>query len=898
MRRQAPRWLRGVAGPFLPSAHRDLILNDLDEDFTRRRQCPHLWYIAQAIHLMWTRPWHLRPVHHSKGSRLMWATLWQDVRYGLRTLRKAPGFTAVAVVSLAVGIGLNSAIFTIVDNLLFRPLPFERPDSVVSIYTSDDRDARFGSSSYADLKDLEASNVVLESLAGHSMMFAAISINGDNRLAFGEVVTANYFSSLGILLSLGAGFSPEHGVGEGGHPVTVISDRLWKRNFGGRADAIGQTMTIKSRPYTVIGVADASFSGMLPGVVADLWIPASMVADVEPAGMIDVVPSATGTTRLQQRGSRWLFMKGRLGEGVTIEAAQANLASIMTGLEQAYPISNRERRPTVVPATDVRFHPEIDAQMRPAGAVLMGAVGLVLLIACANLASMLLARGAARAREMALRSAIGASRGRLVRQMAVESLILSLLGGVAGLLLATWATSWIVSARLPIDLPISFTLTTDWRLVAFTGLLSVVTGLAFGILPALKASRPELVAALKDDASLTAPGRAFGVRHTLVVLQVAVSVVLLVGGVLLVRSLFAGFNTNPGFKVDGLVTAIVSMDLHGYDDGRAKQFFELASARIRQLPGVQSVSLAERLPFSPNIHTTTIVVDGRPDATPVNGASVETTRTTAEFFETLGVPLLAGRSFDARDTPGSTRVAVISEALATAYFPNGDALGNRVRLRDQAGAVVEIIGISKDYMIRQVGETPRPMIHFAASQRPATAYSFLTRTSGDTARLVTDIQRELRAMESEIVFLELGSLERMMATSMLPITLGASVFGGLAGLAMLLAGVGLYGVIAFSVSRRTREIGIRMALGSSRGLVITRVLREALTLVVIGTITGVALAALAAQVLSSVLLGVTPFDPISYLAAGVALLTVAALAAVVPARRAASVDPLIALRSL
>lgn len=347
-----------------------------------------------------------------------------------------------------------------------------------------------------------------------------------------------------------------------------------------------------------------------------------------------------------------------------------------------------------------------------------------------------------------------------------------------------------------------------------------------------------------------------------------------------------------------MVTAIVSMDLHGYDDGRAKQFFELASARIRQLPGVQSVSLAERLPFSPNIHTTTIVVDGRPDATPVNGASVETTRTTAEFFETLGVPLLAGRSFDARDTPGSTRVAVISEALATAYFPNGDALGNRVRLRDQAGAVVEIIGISKDYMIRQVGETPRPMIHFAASQRPATAYSFLTRTSGDTARLVTDIQRELRAMESEIVFLELGSLERMIATSMLPITLGASVFGGLAGLAMLLAGVGLYGVIAFSVSRRTREIGIRMALGSSRGLVVTRVLREALTLVVIGTITGVALAALAAQVLSSVLLGVTPFDPISYLAAGVALLTVAALAAVVPARRAASVDPLIALRSL
>jgi macrolide transport system ATP-binding/permease protein len=887
-----------VTSPLLPSAHRDLIVSDLDEDFGRRRRFAHFWYVAQAIHLLWTRPWQSRLVHHSKGSRLMWATLWQDVRYGLRTLRKAPGFTAVAVVSLAVGIGLNSAIFTIVDNLLFRPLPFERPDSVVSIYTSDDRDARFGSSSYADLKDLAASSVVLESLTGHSMMFAAIAVSGDSRLAFGEVVTANYFSALGIPLALGAGFSPEHEVGEGGHPVVVISDRLWKRSFGGRVDAIGQSMTIKGRPYTVIGVATPSFSGMMPGIVADLWVPVSMVADVEPAGQIDVVPSATGTTRLEQRGNRWMFMKGRLREGVTIETAQANLASIMTGLEQAYPVSNRERRPTVVPARDVRFHPEIDAVMRPAGAVLMVAVGLVLLIACANLASMLLARGAARTKEMALRSAIGASRGRLVRQMAVESLVLSLLGGIAGLALAAWATSWVVSARLPIDLPIAFTLATDWRLIAFTGFLSLVTGLAFGILPALKASRPALVASLKDDASLAAPGRAFGLRHTLVVLQVAVSVVLLVGGVLLMRSLFAGFNTNPGFTVEGLVTATVSMDLHGYDEGRSKQFFELASARIRQLPGVQAVSLAERLPFSPNQHTTTIVVDGRPEATPTTGASVETTRTTGDFFETLGVPLVVGRSFDSRDTPDSTRVAVISEAFAKAYFPAGDALGNRVRLRDQSGPTVEIIGISKDYMIRQVGEDPRPMIHFAASQRPATAYSFLTRTSGDPALLVTTMQRELRAMEPELVFLELGSLERMVATSMLPITLGASVFGGLAGLAMLLAGIGLYGVIAFSVSRRTREIGIRMALGSSRGMVVKRVLREALTLVVVGTVAGVVMAAWAAQALSSVLLGVTPFDPISYVVAGAVLLTVAAVAAIVPARRAASVDPLVALRSL
>lgn len=898
MSRAVPAWLRSAAGRLIPLSHRDFILDDLDEDFHRRRRLAHLWYVAQTLHLAWTRPWNSR-AHDSKGSSLMWPTLWQDVRYGLRTLRKSPGFTFVAIASLAVGIGLNSAIFTIVDNLLFRPLPFADAERVVSIYTSDDRDARYGSSSYPDLKDLSAATgTVFESISGHAMMFAAIGIDGDNRLAFGEVVTANYFSALGIPLAAGAGFSAEHETGEGAHPVAVISDRLWRRSFGGRADAIGRTMTIKSRPYTVIGVANADFSGMMPGIVADLWIPMSMVADVEPAGQIDVVPSATGTTRLQQRGNRWMFLKGRLRDGVSVAAAQSALDSVMTSLESAYPVSNRNRRPTVMPATDVRFHPEIDAVMRPAGAVLMGAVGLVLLIACANLASMLLARGASRTKEMALRSAIGASRMRLVRQMAVESVVLSLLGGGAGLLLAMWATSWVVSARLPIDLPIAFTLAMDWRLVAFTGALSLFTGLMFGILPALKASRPELVASLKDDASLATPGRAFGLRHSLVVVQVAVSVVLLVGGLLLVRSLFAGFNTSPGFPVNGLVTATISMDLHGYDDARAKQFFELAVERVRRLPGVTSVALAERLPFSPNMHTTTIVVDGRPEATPDNGASVDTTRVTAEYFDTLGVPLVAGRGFDARDTPESVRVAVISETFARTYFPNGDALGNRVRMRDQAGPIVEIIGISKDYMMRRIGEEPLSVIHFAVSQRPAPTYSLLTRTTGNMDVTVGNIQRELRAMESQLVFLELGSLSRMVSTSMLPITLGASVFGGLAGLAMLLAGVGLYGVIAFSVSRRTREIGIRMALGSSRGMVVSRVLREALTLVVIGTIAGVALAAVGAQALSSVLLGVTPFDPVSYLIAGAVLLAVAALAAIVPARRAASVDPLVALRSL
>jgi predicted permease len=894
-----PRLFRTAASALLPPDQREQVLDDLDEDFAQRSRAKHFWYVAQTLHLAWTRPWRRRHASlHAKGQRVMWSSIWQDTRYGLRTLRKSPGFTTVAVLSLAVGIGLNSAIFTIVDNVLFRPLPFERPDSVVSIFTSDDRDSAFGSSSFQDMKDLEAANVSLDSIAGHSMMFAAVSIDGDNRLAFGEVVTGNYFTSLGLPLALGSGFTAADDVGEGAHPVVVISDQLWRRSFGARQDAIGKSLKIKSRPYTIVGVMGPSFTGMMPGVVADLWIPVSMVDDVEPAGQIDVVPSATGTTRLEQRGSRWLFLKGRLRDGVTATAAQADLNAIMSGLADAYPVSNRNRKASVLPASDVRFHPEIDTVMRPAGAVLMGAVGLVLLIACANLASMLLARGAARTKEMALRSAIGAGRARLIRQMAVESLVLALAGGTVGLVLSLWATSWVASARLPIDIPITFTVATDWRLIAFTGGLSVLTGLAFGVLPALRASRPQLVASLKDDASLAGPGRRFGLRHVLVVVQVAVSVVLLVGGALLVRSLFSGFNANPGFPVRGLTSATISLDLHGYDATRAKLFFERATSQVRQLPGVESVALAERIPFSPNTHTTTIVVDGRPTATPENGASVDTSRVTADYFQTLGVPIVSGRGFDSRDTPESTPVAIISEALARAYFPNGDALGNRVRLRDQSGTAIEVVGISRDYIVRTLGEAPRPMIHFAASQRASMSYSLLVRTNGDTVALATEIEREFRMLEPELVFLELGPVVRMMAASMLPISLGASLFGGLAGLAMLLAGLGVYGVIAFSVSRRTREIGIRMALGSTPGAIVNGVVREAFMLVGLGTVVGVVLAAFGAQALSSILLGVTALDPVSYLIAGALLITVAAIAAAVPARRAAAVDPLVALRSL
>jgi predicted permease len=509
---------------------------------------------------------------------------------------------------------------------------------------------------------------------------------------------------------------------------------------------------------------------------------------------------------------------------------------------------------------------------------------------------MLLARGAARTREMAVRSALGATRGRLVRQLIAESLVLAAAGGALGLLIARWATTMLERARLPIDIPLSFTLAFDHRVLFFTAVVAVATGLAFGLLPALRASRPALVPALKDDASLSGGGRRFGLRHALVTIQVAVSAVLLVAGVLVTRSLFSAGRLHPGFDAGQVVAATIALEMQGYDEARAREFFARAADRLRALAGVEVVATAERIPFSPNIQYTQIVVDGRPEATPERGASVDVARVSGDYFDALGIGLVRGRTFDGRDTPDRTRVAVVSSAFADRFFNGGDPVGQRLRLRDQSGPVIEIVGMSRDYDQHQVGEAPRPVLHLAASQRPDGAGGFLVRVAGDAGARTRDIESALRAMDPNLVFLELGPLDRLIAVSLQPVAIGSRLLAGLAALALLLSGLGLYGVIGFSVARRTREIGIRMALGSTRSHVVRQVVAEALVLVGVGGLTGLALGAGAAQALRALLYGVSPFDAVSYASAAALVLALAAVAAFLPARRAAGVDPVRALR--
>jgi predicted permease len=824
-------------------------------------------------------------------------TVLRDFQYGVRALLRQPGFAGVGILLLSLGIGLNTAIFTLVDTLVFRPLPVAQPDRLVAVFTTGEDGTGAATTSYQDFKDLRAATNTLAGMVGYSLMFGSFSAQGSPRLVMGEVVTANYFQALGVPLAMGRAFRPEEEVGEGAHPVAILSDRMWRLTFGGRADVVGQTFRLRNRAYQVIGVAAPAYPGLVPGIATELWIPVSMVEDVSPFGRNDSVPSATGTTRLERRGARWMFVKGILNGDATPAAVEADLGRVMARLAGEYPISNRGRSIRVTPAGASRLLPEVDEALRPAGIVLLLAVGLVLLVACANLAGMLLARGTARTRELAVRTALGASRGRLLRLLAAENLVLALAGGAGGLALAAWGIRLLTAFQPPIDLPLSLAVSTDARAFGFAAMLAAVCSVAFGLVPALRATRLDLVSALKSDGALAAaPGRRLALRQVLVVGQVVVSFVLAVGGLLLMRSLQAGQASDPGFPTAGLVQATMSPETQGYTDEASDLFFRRALERIEQIPGVTSAALSDRMPLTLNIHTTEAVLDGQATDDPRSRYILDTTQVSERYFETMGLPILDGRNFDSRDTRETARVAIVNRALAARLWPGQRAVGQRIRLRDLKGPVVDIIGLVPDHKVRTLGESPRPFIHFARAQRPSGSATIVARTSADEHALAQAMERQLRAIDPDLVLMELQPFSGAMATSLHGYAIGSRLFGGLALLALLLASLGLYGVIAFSVSRRTREIGIRVALGAGRGSVVRAVLREGLVLVAIGATLGLGVSILAATALRSILLGVGALDAASYAAATLALLVAATLACALPARRAAAIEPVAALR--
>jgi predicted permease len=817
-----------------------------------------------------------------------------DLRYAIRNLLSSPAFTLVAVGSLAVGIGINTTIFAAVNAILLRPLPVAQPEQLVDIYTSSSTE--HSTSSWLDYRDLREGTDVFDGLLGHTLMFANVSRDGRSRLLMGEIVTANYFDVLGVRASIGRVFAPDEDQIEGGNRLVVLSDGFWRREFGGDASAVGRTLRVRGLDYTIVGITPARFTGMMPGISADLWIPASMVDEVEPVGMNDTVPSPTGRTRLQRRGQRWMFMKGRLKPGHTVAQAQTEVAAVMARLEREHPQTNRNRRGVLIPASDVRIHPLIDGSLVPGATLLMVAVSLVLVIACANIANMLLARATTRTREIAVRVAIGASRARIVRQLLTESLLLAALGGWGGLLLARWTSGLIQAFQPPLPVAISLDLSPDWRVFAFAFILALVTGAVFGLAPALQATRPDLVASLKNDVAPGFKTRRFGLRNVLVVAQVAVCFVLLVGAGLLLRSLSASRNANVGFDPRGLVVATVDLGMHRYSQERGQAFYDSALERLRALPGVSGAALVERLPFSPNIHGQNIFIDGRQYAADDLGNATDVTRVTSGYFKTLGIQLRQGREFDERDTLTSPGVVVINETMARRYWPGESAVGKRVRTRSSNGPLFEVIGVVADHKVRTIGEAPRPFVHFARSQGYNPSASFIARTDGDTAQLVQGMRRELTSMEPDLVFLEMQPMESAIAVTLFPARMGAVVLGTASAIALLLSAMGLYGLIAFTVSRRTREIGVRMALGSNPRDVLALIVRQGMVLVLAGVAVGLLGAVLLTRAMAGALYGVSALDVVTYLTAACVLSGVALAANLVPAFRASRIDPMVALR--
>ncbi len=812
--------------------------------------------------------------------------LARDLRYGVRMLWKSKGFTLVAVVSLALGIGLNTTIFSAVDALLLRPKAGAAHGSMVEVYLSDSSGYPYGASSYPEFRDYRDRTDVFSEIASYQTTIARHQEDVSSEYLLGEIVSGNLFRLLDVRALVGWTLEPEDDKSPGGHPVAAVSETFWRARLGGRAEAVGESLDLNGRPYTIVGVIPKTFTGGLPGIGMQFWAPSAMVDHLNPS-------PRDGVSRLERRRSRSLMVKARLAEGVTIEKAQAQMDSLLASLREEHPEDYEgedTRKAHLLPSSDVRIHPFVDSALYPVASVLMGVVVLVLVIACANVANMLLARATERRSEVALRLALGSSGSRLVRQHLTESVLLSSLGGAAGLGVAYMGTKLLLALKPPIPVPIALDLGLNHRVLLFTLLVSVATGIVFGVAPALQASR-SLVPAMKSTE------RRLGLRNLLVVVQVALSLVLLIGAGLLLKSAANAQAIDPGFETENVVMLSSHLGLHGYDEARGRLFYQRAVERIAGLPGIESASLTGKVPLGASIETENVAPEGRAPENYSEWPEVDSATVSPGYFQSMGVPLLQGRDFDWKDGKGSPDVAIVNETAARRLWPGESPLGKRLlKGTGERATSASIIAVVRDTKVRTLGEDPRPHVFWSFGQDYSPMMYILARTRGNPEAALDTVRREILALDSSLAFFEARTMRQNLAITLFPVRAGAVLLGLFGGLALLLATVGLYGAVSYSVSRRTREIGIRMALGAARGEVAALVTRQGVVLVLVGVVLGSAAALAATRVLSSVLYGVGAADAGIFLGTAALLIAVASLANWIPARRASRIHPVTALR--
>ena len=806
-------------------------------------------------------------------------TLLSDVRYTFRRLAHTPVFTAVVILTLALGIGANSAIFSVVNGVLIEPLPFEDPDRLVQIgheYRTSKVDAPVDAPGYFDYT---AQNTVFSSTAIATGWNANLTGGGgEPERIVGTRVTASYFPTYGVETQRGRAFLPEEEQ-VGNHRVAVISDGLWRRRFGASPAIIDSTATINGEPYRIVGVMRPGFR---VNAAIDIWSPLAFTPQQRGEGA---------------RRNEYLSMVARLKPGVTVEQARADMARIAIPIRMAMDSAATENDWTlsVTPLREGLF-----GDVRPALLILLGAVGFVLLIACANVANLFLARAAGRERELAIRGALGAGRGRLIRELLTECMVLALLGGAGGVLLAIWATDALVALQ-PADLPRIQEIAVDGRVLVFTLVVSLVTGLIFGLVPALHASKPDLHDVLKEGSRSTGPafGRG-GIRGVLVVAEMALALVLLVGAGLMVRSFSRIQAVNPGFDPESALAVQMSLPASKYtteDQRRAVQ--QRILDEVRALPGVRAASFISNIPMSGSISTGSFDVEGWTPPTPTEYAHGDQRIASTQYFDALRIPVLQGRVFDERDIVGSAPVAVVDETLARKFWPNESALGKRVGRRMGGDSVQwrTIIGVVGHVQQLSVRDVRRNQLYFAMGQTTFAGLSLIVRGSGRAADLAAPVREAIRRVDPEQPVYNVRPMTEHVASSRAGARFSALLLSLFAALAALLAAIGIYGVMSYSVSQRTHELGIRMALGAERGAVLGLVIRQGMVIASLGIVVGLAGAFALTRLMATQLYSTSPSDPITYAVVAISLAAIALLSTYLPARRATRVDPTTALRS-
>ncbi|HEX8354595.1 MAG TPA: ABC transporter permease [Pyrinomonadaceae bacterium] len=815
----------------------------------------------------------------------------KDVRFGLRVLWKSKGFTVVAVLTLGLGVGVNTAIFSGVSAFVLRPLPGAGdPDALVHPFeTSADGSGGYSDFSYPDLLDYAAQTDVFDGMIAYTMAQAALGERDQTDVMWGQLVTGNFFDVLRVRMLHGRGFFPEEDRTPGTHPVVVLSHELWRTRFNSDAAVVGRTVQLNGRPFTVVGVTAEEFRGSKWALGMKFWVP-----------MMSKQMVLGGSNDWQtQRGNHWLEVMARLKRGVTLEQAAAAMTAVAVRLEQQYPAARNKNVRVAVVTEQMGRWDDLAGVVRLSSGLAMAVVGLVLLVACANVANMMLARSVARRREIAIRLALGAGRWRVVRQLLVESVMLALAGGALGLVLSFWMTDAMTAFFPSVAYQIVLDVSPDGRALAFTLAVALLTGLVFGLAPALQATRPDLVPVLKDKPGDAGRARRLSLRNALVVAQVALSLVVLVCAALFVQSFRHAKGIDPGFATSGALLVSVNPGLFGYAPEQGRDFYRRLGERVRGLPGVEAAGFIDRLPLGDGSSSWGPVYPAeQPPPPPGEGLDSFSEVVNPGYFKAMRIPLVEGRDFDDRDRAGLVPEAVVvNEALARRLWPGERSfVGRRMSLGRDNPDALEVVGVARDHKVRTLGESPRNLMYVSVDQTYRGGMTLVVRAPGAGEGVVSGVRAAVRELDARMPLYDVKTMEQHLTWAFWAQNMAASLAAAFGLLALALAAVGLYGVVAYTVARRTHEIGVRVALGAQARDVLRIVLGQGMALTLAGLGAGLVGAYVLARLLGSLLYGISPGDPATYILVALLLAAVALLACLVPARRATKVDPMVALR--